>query len=258
MHDFFDCHTPEPVMTPPLIGDTAPEFTATSTNGPIHFPNDYIGKWVILFSHPSDFTPVCTSEFMTFQSMLAELKEMNTEIVGLSIGSLTSHIGWLRAIQQNIEFRGWSNVEIQFPLIDDIKMNIAKQYGMLHPNAADAKAIRAIFIIDPRGIIRTILYYPFSTGRNFVEIKRLLAALQTTDAFGVSTPADWLPGEDVIISAPVTMAGAKERLASKDKSLLVKDWFMTFKKLPADVIFNKIFNKKAPSQISKPIPSKKK
>lgn len=249
--DFLD----EPAVSMPLIGDPAPEFVANTTNGIVHFPADYKGKWVILFSHPSDFTPVCTSEFMTFQSMLDEFHAMNTEVIGLSIDSLTSHIAWLRTIQEKIKFRGWSNVEIQFPVIDDIKMDVAKKYGMLQPNASDTKAVRAVFIIDPKGIVRTILYYPLSTGRNFAEIKRLVAALQTTDAFGVSTPADWLPGEDVIIGAPTTASGARERVASKDKSITVEDWFMTFKKLSADEIFNKIFMKpkalSAPKKVTK-------
>ncbi|MDR1338121.1 MAG: peroxiredoxin [Rickettsiales bacterium] len=263
MHDFFDyqCRE-ETAVSMPLIGDLAPEFTAETTNGPVNFPDDYKGKWVILFSHPSDFTPVCTSEFMTFQSMLEEFRAMNTEIIGLSIGSLTSHIAWMREIQNKIEFRSWSNLEIQFPVIDDTKMTVAKKYGMLHPNASDTKTVRAVFIIDPSGIVRTILYYPQSAGRNFTEIKRLVAALQTSDVFGVSTPADWLPGEDVIIGAPRTAAGAKERLASKDKSLTVKDWFMTFKKLSAQEVFDKIFVKPkalaAPKKPAKKPAAKKK
>ncbi|MDL2295365.1 peroxiredoxin [Lachnospiraceae bacterium OttesenSCG-928-E19] len=256
MHHLCDFIDDEAPVTMPLIGDPAPEFVANTTNGPVHFPNDYRGKWVILFSHPSDFTPVCTSEFITFQSMMEEFRAMNTEIIGLSIDSITAHIAWLRAIQEKIEFRGMSNVQIEFPVIDDIKMDVAKKYGMLQPNASDTKAVRAVFIIDPRGIVRTILYYPLSTGRNFAEIKRLVAALQTTDAFDVSTPADWLPGEDVIIGVPQTTSAARERLNSKDKSLVVKDWFMTFKKLSADEIFNKIFVK--PKALSAPKKSDKK
>lgn len=238
----------------PLIGDRAPEFAAKTTNGRVNFPADYKGSWVILFSHPSDFTPVCTSEFITFQAMLDEFHAMNTEIIGLSIDTVTSHIAWLRTIEEKIEFRGWKNLEIEFPVIEDIKMDIAKKYGMLQPNVSDTKAVRAVFIIDPKGIIRTILYYPQSVGRNFIEIKRVLAALQTSDAFEVSLPADWLPGEDVIIGAPQTTSAAKQRLKDKDKNITVKDWFMTFKELPADVIFNKIFVK--PKTLSAPAPAK--
>lgn len=243
MHDFFDyCDEPE-INTMPLIGDVAPEFVAKTTNGTVHFPQDYKGKWVILFSHPADFTPVCTSEFITFQGMLDEFKKLNTEIIGLSVDSMTAHIAWLRTIQEKIQFRNWKNMEITFPLIDDIKMDVAKKYGMIQPNASDTKAVRAIFIIDPNGIIRTILYYPLSTGRNFDEIKRIVIALQTADAFNVATPADWRPDEDVIVGAPLTMIGARERVASKDKSLIVKDWFMTFKKLPAKTIFEKLYKR---------------
>lgn len=239
----------------PLIGDPAPSFVANTTNGRVNFPIDYQGKWVILFSHPSDFTPVCTSEFMTFQAMLDDFRALNTEVIGLSIDTVTSHIAWLRAIQDKIDFRGWKNMEIQFPVIDDIKMEVAKKYGMLQPNASDTKAVRAVFIIDPKGIVRTVLYYPMAIGRNFTEIKRIIAALQTSDAFSVSTPADWLPGEDVIISAPSTAFGARERLRVKDQSIDVKDWFMTFKKLPADVIFDKIFVQ--PKKIASPTLVKK-
>lgn len=231
-----------PCYTLPLIGDPAPAFRANTTNGPINFPTDYRGKWVILFSHPADFTPVCTSEFITFQAMLDEFREMNTEVVGLSIDSITSHIAWLRTIQEKIEYRDWKNMEIEFPVIDDIKMDVAKKYGMLQPNASDTKAVRAVFIIDPRGIIRTILYYPPSTGRNFIEIQRILVALQTTDAFDVSTPADWLPGEDVIVGAPSTTEGARDRMTTRDKNMTVKDWFFASKKLPEETIFAKLFD----------------
>lgn len=245
----------------PLIGDMAPEFTAATTNGPLSFPSGFKGKWVVLFSHPSDFTPVCTSEFMTMQSILNELKSMNTEAIGLSIDTISSHIAWLRTIGEKIEFRGMRNVEIQFPLIADIKMEVANKYGMLQPNASDTKTVRAVFIVDPRGIIRAILYYPQSTGRNFTEIKRIIAALQTSDAFGVSTPADWLPGDDVIIGAPTTTSAAKERIKNKDKDIIVKDWFMTFKKLSATEIMNKILIKPralaAPQTPAKPKTKKK-
>lgn len=225
----------------PLIGDRAPEFTAQTTNGTVNFPDDYAGKWVILFSHPADFTPVCTSEFMAFQAMQPEFHELNTDIIGLSVGTLSGHLAWLNAIR-DIEWRGWKDMEITFPLIDDMKMEIANKYGMIHANASDTKAVRSVFIIDPKGIIRAILYYPLTTGRNFDEIKRILTALQTTDAFGVSTPADWQPGDDVLVGAPQTTAEMEKRIKNKtrDKSLDVKAWFMTFKKLPASTIFEKL------------------
>lgn len=248
MHDLFnvcDCgmaHDAAAHM--PLIGDNAPAFVAQTTNGIVNFPADYVGKWVILFSHPADFTPVCTSEFMAFQGMLPEFQELNTDIIGLSVGTLSGHLAWLNAIK-DIEWRGWKNMEITFPLIDDINMEIANKYGMIHPNASDTKAVRAVFIIDPKATIRAILYYPLTTGRNFEEIKRMLIALQTTDAFGVSTPADWNPGDDILVPAPATTADMQKRINNTDKSLDVKAWFLTFKKLAADSIFEKIRHNKS-------------
>ncbi len=241
MHDIFDiCPDVDVPQTMPLIGDAAPEFTATTTNGTVNFPADYRGKWVILFSHPSDFTSVCTSEFMTFQAMVPEFRKLNAEVIGLSVGTITSHLAWLRDIQTSVEFRGWKNMEITFPVIADMKMEIAKKYGMIHPGASESAAVRAVFIIDPTGKIRAIIYYPASLGRNFAEIKRALIALQMTDAFGYSAPADWTPGEDVLVSAPNTTAGVQERIKNTDPGLDVVTWFMTFKKLPADTIMNKI------------------
>ena len=160
----------------PLIGDAAPAFTAKTTQGDINFPADYKGKWVILFSHPADFTPVCTTEFMTFASMADEFKALNTELVGLSVDSLYAHIAWLRRIQE-IEWKNFKNVEVKFPLIEDIKMDVSSLYGMIQPSQSTTQAVRAVFVIDPKGIIRTILYYPLSTGRNFDEIKRIILAL---------------------------------------------------------------------------------
>ncbi len=248
MHDLFDIcdcgddESTEMANTMPLIGDPAPEFTAMTTNGPIDFPSDYAGKWVILFSHPSDFTPVCTSEFMVFQAIYDELKEMNTELVGLSVGSVSSHLAWINAIR-DIKWHNMKNMEITFPVIDDINMAVAKKYGMIHPHASDTHAVRAVFIIDPNGIIRAILYYPASTGRNFQEIKRMVAALQTTDTFKVSTPADWIPGDDVLVSAPATsqdMRRVIQNMNGAKKSDDAHAWFFTFKKLPANKIFEKL------------------
>ena len=173
----------------PLIGDKAPEFTAVTTQGEINFPKDYEGKWVILFSHPADFTPVCTTEFMTFGSMINEFKAINTELVGMSVDSLYSHIAWLRKIQE-LEWKDKKHIEVTFPLIEDIRMEIANKYGMIQPNQSNTQAVRAVFIIDPKGIIRTILYYPLSTGRNMDEIKRIILALQKADKDNIATPAD--------------------------------------------------------------------
>lgn len=234
----------------PLIGDKAPEFVAHTTNGTVNFPADYSGKWVILFSHPADFTPVCTTEFMTFQAMLPDLNKLNTDIIGLSVGTLTGHLAWIEAIK-NLKYRGWENMQITFPIIDDMNMEIAKKYGMIHSHASDNKTVRAVFIIDPTGVIRAILYYPLTTGRNFDEIKRTLIALQTTDAFGVATPADWEPGEDAVVSAPTTAKEMHERLTHKDKNLDVKSWFLTLKKIPKNTIMEKLYNKSITKQALK-------
>jgi peroxiredoxin (alkyl hydroperoxide reductase subunit C) len=213
----------------PLIGEPAPPFKAVTTQGEINFPEDYKGKWVILFSHPADFTPVCTTEFMTFASMAEEFKKLNTELVGLSIDSLYAHIAWLRKIQE-IEWNGMKNVEVKFPLIEDIRMEVASRYGMIQPGASSTQAVRAVFFIDPKGIIRTILYYPLSLGRNFDEIKRIILALQKADKDNVATPANWRPGDDVIIPTAGSCGTAKERIESKDENMYCLDWFMCFRK----------------------------
>ena len=213
----------------PLIGDIAPSFNAVTTQGNINFPEDYKGKWVILFSHPADFTPVCTTEFMTFASMADEFKAMNTELVGLSVDSLYAHIAWLRRIQE-LEWKGMKNVEVKFPLIEDIRMDVANKYGMMQPGQSNTQAVRAVFVIDPESKIRTILYYPLSTGRNFDEIKRIIQALQKADQDKVATPADWRPGQDVIIPTAGSCGTAKERMDSKDDDKYCLDWFMCFKR----------------------------
>lgn len=213
----------------PLIGDEAPAFIATTTQGVINFPADYKGKWVILFSHPADFTPVCTTEFMTFASMLEEFKALNTELVGLSVDSLYAHIAWLRKIQE-LEWKNFKHVNVTFPLIEDIKMDVARKYGMIQPNASGTQAVRAVFVIDPKGKIRTILYYPLSTGRNFDEIKRIILALQKADKDGVATPADWRPGDDTIVPTAGSCGTAKERMESRDENTYCLDWFLCFKK----------------------------
>ena len=214
----------------PLIGDKAPAFTAKTTQGEIRFPQDYEGKWVILFSHPADFTPVCTTEFMTFATMADEFKAMNTELIGLSVDSLFAHIAWLRTIKDKIEYKGMKNVEVKFPLIEDIKMDVAKKYGMIQPGSSDTQAVRAVFVIDPRSVVRCILYYPSSTGRNFEEIKRIILALQKTDAEGIATPANWQPGEDVIVPPPGSCGVAQQRMDSQDSDMYCLDWFLCFKK----------------------------
>lgn len=226
----------ETTMQIPLIGETAPAFTAVTTQGNIAFPADYEGKWVILFSHPADFTPVCTTEFMTFAKLYPEFKKLNTELIGLSIDSNYSHIAWLRTIKEKIKFNGMENMEVTFPVIADIKMDVAKKYGMVQPEVSDTHAVRAVFFIDPQSKIRALLYYPLSNGRNFEEIKRLLIALQTSDAHKVATPADWQPGDDVIMSPAGSCGTAKARVESQGQDYYCKDWFMCFKKMPLSQI----------------------
>ena len=213
----------------PLIGEDAPAFKAITTQGEINFPEDYKGKWVILFSHPADFTPVCTTEFMTFASMIDEFKAINTELVGLSVDSLYAHIAWLRRIQE-LEWKDMKHVNVTFPLIEDIRMEVANKYGMIQPNASNTQAVRAVFVIDPNGKIRTILYYPLSTGRNFDEIKRIILALQKADSDHCATPADWRPGADVIVPTAGSCGTARERMENQSEDQYCLDWFLCFKK----------------------------
>ncbi len=220
----------EEMVRMPLIGDDAPAFEAVTTQGNISFPNDYKGKWVILFSHPADFTPVCTTEFMAFASMHEEFKALNVELIGLSVDSLYAHIAWLRTIKEKIVYKGMKNLEVTFPLIEDIKMDVARKFGMIQPNQSNTQAVRAVFVIDPESKIRTILYYPLSTGRNFDELKRIILALQKADKDGVATPADWRPGDDVIVPPAGSCGTAKDRMEGKDEDVYCLDWFMCLKK----------------------------
>ncbi len=235
----------------PLIGDKAPSFHALTTNGTVNFPEDYAGKWVLFFSHPSDFTPVCTTEFMTMASMKEEfeamnvgsmitiegfwasMKEefeaMNVALLGLSVDSLYSHIAWIRKIEE-LEWNGMKNVKIDFPIIADLNTKVSTKYGMLQPNVSSTQAVRAVFIIDPDSIIRSIVYYPLTTGRNFHEIKRMIQALQKSDETHNSTPANWQPGDDLIIATPVTVADAESSMASTAEDEYALDWFLRFKK----------------------------
>lgn len=228
----------------PRIGEKAPEFKAITTQGQINFPSDYEGSWVILFSHPADFTPVCTSEFMTFASLESKFNDANCKLVGLSVDGLYSHIAWLRTIKEKIEYKGMKDVEVKFPLIEDITMEVAQKYGMMMPGESNTKAVRAVFVIDPKGVIRTIIYYPLSLGRNFDELYRVVIALQAADAFGVATPADWRPGDDVIVPTAGSCGVAKERMENQDENTTCYDWFFCTKKLDKDTVLNKIINKK--------------
>lgn len=206
----------------PRIGDDAPKFEATTTQGVINV-EDYKGQWLILFSHPADFTPVCTTEFVAFQAIYPQLKKMNTELLGLSIDSLPAHIAWIRNIKQT------QNIDIEFPVIADLTREVAMKYGMIHPNESTTETNRAVFVIDNNQKIRAIIYYPLNAGRNMDEILRLVTALQTSDTHKVATPAGWTPGEKVVVPPPISQQQAEERF--NDKSLEVTDWYLTKKSL---------------------------
>ena len=224
----------------PRIGEKAPEFKAVTTQGDINFPSDFKGKWIILFSHPADFTPVCTTEFMTFGSMAKEFEDLNCQLVGLSVDGLFSHIAWLRTIKEKIDYKGMKNVEVRFPLIEDITMEVAHKYGMIQPGDSSTKAVRAVFFIDPQGIIRTLMYYPSSLGRNFDEIKRVLIGLQTSDNFGVALPADWRPGDEVIVPPAGSCGVAQERMTDKTGKLKCYDWFFCTNELSKEEVESKL------------------
>ncbi|WP_226585081.1 peroxiredoxin [Halobacillus litoralis] len=204
----------------PRIGDDAPSFEAATSQGNIDL-KDYSGKWLVLFSHPSDFTPVCTTEFVEFQKIYPELKQMNTELIGLSVDSVPSHIAWIRSIEENF------NTTIGFPVIADLDKEVSMKYGMIMPGESQVETSRAVFIIDPDQKIRSIIYYPLTTGRNMQEILRLVKALQTTDEHGVSTPANWQEGDKGVVSPPKSQEEAAER--SQEDGIEYIDWYISKK-----------------------------
>lgn len=206
----------------PRLGEPAPDFEALTTHGTLRL-SDFKGSWLILFSHPADFTPVCTTEFIGFTEIFPELKKRNVQLLGLSIDSIYSHIAWLRNIEQNF------GVKVPFPVIADINKEVATKYGMIMPGESKTETSRCVFFIDPNGILRAMIYYPLTTGRNMQEILRVIDALQTTDKYQVATPANWKPGEKVIVPAPNTTALADQR--ANDKSLEVIDWYISKKTL---------------------------
>ena len=205
----------------PQLNKPAPDFSAKTTHGPKTLA-DYKGKWLVLFSHPADFTPVCTTEFIAFAKAYPEFQKLNTELLGLSIDSLHSHVAWVRTIKEKF------GVEINFPIIDDLSMRIAQSYGMIQPGASDTSAVRATFIIDDKGILRAMVYYPMSNGRSIPEFLRLVEALQTSDKHAVATPEGWKPGDKVIVPPPATVAGAEARMK---EGYECTDWFFCKKSL---------------------------
>lgn len=196
------------LITLPRIGDMAPDFAAMTTTGKMQFSEYIMGKWTILFSHPADFTPVCTTEMSGFALEQKFFDEHQAKLVGLSIDSIHSHIAWVNNVKKN------TGVLFEFPIIADIDMKVSKLYGMLQPGESETAAVRAVFFIDPTGKIRLIMYYPLNVGRNMDEIKRVLVALQTADKYKVAMPLNWRPGDKVIVPPPKTVEEMLEREAS--------------------------------------------
>lgn len=203
------------------IGDEAPDFDAVTTTGKLKLSEYAIGKWMILFSHPADFTPVCTTEMSGFAIRKEEFNELNTELLGLSIDSVHAHLGWVNNVKNN------TGVYFDFPIIADIDMKVSKLYGMLQPNESTTAAVRAVFIIDPEKKVRLIMYYPLNVGRNMDEILRSLKALQTADKFKVATPLDWKPGDKVIIPPPKTLSDMEAVI--KDETCEKIDFYLAKK-----------------------------
>jgi len=210
-----------PITRMPRINEPAPAFEAKTTHG-IRRLEDYKGKWLVLFSHPADFTPVCTTEFIAFAKRAEDFRKLNAELLGLSIDSTYSHLAWARNIKEKF------GQEIPFPIIADLDMKVAQAYGMIHPGAADTSAVRATFIIDPEGMLRAMVYYPMTNGRSIDEFLRLLAALQTSDEHGVATPEGWQPGDKVIVPPPQDIDSAEARM---NEGYECVDWYFCKKDL---------------------------
>ncbi len=205
----------------PRLNEPAPAFEAVTTHGVIRLA-DYEGSWLILFSHPADFTPVCTTEFIAFAEIYPELQKRGVELLGLSIDSVYSHIAWLRNIEEKM------GVKIPFPIIADLDKKVATLYGMIQPGESNTETSRCVFIIDPKGILRAMIYYPLSLGRNMQEILRVIDGLQTADKYQVAIPANWHPGDKVIVPPPKTMEMAEERLGAGYECV---DWYLCRKTL---------------------------
>jgi len=214
----------------PLLGEMAPQFTAESTKGRITFPDDYNMKWKILFSHPSDFTPVCSSELLELASMQGDFDKLDAKIVVISTDGLESHLEWIRSLE-GISYKGRPKVKIDFPLVADKTLDVSKKYGMIHSYTSITKDIRGVFIIDPNDRVRAVFFYPIDVGRNLDEIKRTLIALQTTEKKNVLTPANWNPGQDALIPAPKSVSEADKLSKKGDPGLYSLAWYLWFKKM---------------------------
>lgn len=204
----------------PTIGSPAPDFTASSTHGAITL-SQYTeqGKWVVLFSHPYDFTPVCSTEFVAFAQNTPRFEERNTQLIGLSVDSVFSHIAWMRSLEQN------HDVQVKFPVIADLDNKVGHAYGMIHPGASDMATVRAVFVIDANKTVRALVYYPMTCGRSIDEIHRLVVALQESDKAGKAAPENWKPGEKMILPPPGTTDAAAERLAEHADNPDQRDWY---------------------------------
>lgn len=205
----------------PRLNEPAPDFDAKTTHGTRKLA-DYKGKWLILFSHPADFTPVCTTEFMAFAKHYPEFQKLGCELLGLSIDSTFAHIAWVRNIKEKF------GVDIPFPIIEDLSMRVAHAYGMIQPGASDTSAVRSTFVIDDKGVLRAMIYYPMSNGRSIAEFVRLVTALQTSDKNGVATPEGWQPGDKVIVPPPQTAPDAQTRMSEGHDCV---DWYFCKKSL---------------------------
>lgn len=210
------------IKTLPRIGSKAPQFEVVTTQGNLKL-SDYEGGWLILFSHPADFTPVCTSEFIGFQEIYPKLRELNIELLGLSVDSVSAHIAWIRNIREKF------GVTIEFPIIADLNKEVAQKYGMIMPQESSTEATRAVFVIDDKQVIRAIIYYPLTTGRNMGEILRLVTALKASDEHSIATPANWQKGDKVIIPPAKTSEVAEERM--RDENIECIDWYFCKKKI---------------------------
>ncbi|MBD3802023.1 MAG: peroxiredoxin [Rhodobacteraceae bacterium] len=205
----------------PQLNAPAPAFDAPTTHGQKTL-EDYKGKWLILFSHPADFTPVCTTEFIAFAKKQDEFEARNTELLGLSIDSHYSHIAWMLNIKEKF------GTEIKFPIIADLSMTVAQAYGMIQPGASDTSAVRATFIIDPNGVLRAMVYYPMVAGRSIDEIYRLLVALQTAEEHKCAMPENWKPGDEVIVPTPATPEAAQARAGEGYNTV---DWYFSTRQI---------------------------
>ncbi|HYB98934.1 MAG TPA: peroxiredoxin [Candidatus Limnocylindrales bacterium] len=211
---------PKPSL--PRLLEPAPQFEAVSTHGPIKL-SDYKGKWVVLFSHPADFTPVCTTELMEFARRQDDFEKLGVQLIGLSIDSIYAHIAWTRNIKDKF------GIEIRYPMIADLDMKVAQLYGMVHPGASSTATVRCVFVIDPDQNLRAMVYYPLTNGRSVDEIFRLVNSLQTSTQHGVATPEGWRPGDKVIQPPPLTAKGAEDR--ARDPQFEVTDWYFAKKPL---------------------------